>query len=104
MYYVYLVIIFVITFIIALFVQLNNYPVNINYFFGSKETSLALLLFLSFVIGFLIAVIARIPQDVSNRRKFKSLEKELIEKENRIKTLSGTQPIQSQQEQKPPEG
>jgi uncharacterized integral membrane protein len=104
MYYVYLVIIFIITFVIALFVQLNNYPVTVNYFFETKDASLALVLFLSFVIGFLIAVIARIPQDVSNRRRFKSLEKELIEKENRIKILSGTQSISSQQESKPPQG
>ncbi|MGB9682073.1 MAG: LapA family protein [bacterium] len=104
MYYVYLVIIFVITFIIALFVQLNNYPVTIHYFFGTKDMNLALVLFLSFVIGFLIAVIARIPQDINNKRRFRSLERELAEKENRLKVLSSVQPVQPQQEQKPPEG
>ncbi|MBC7320910.1 LapA family protein [bacterium] len=84
--YVYLVIVFIVAFFVALFVQINNYPINLNYFWGTREVSLALALFLAFVIGFLIAVIARIPQDLANRRRFKSLERELFEKENRLKS------------------
>lgn len=91
MNYVYLVIIFVVAFIIALFVQINNYPVNLNYFFGTKEISFALALFLSFVIGFLLAVIARIPQDLANRRRYRNLERELIDKENRLRNLYTSQ-------------
>lgn len=97
MNYVYLVIIFVVAFIIALFVQINNYPVNLNYFFGTKEISFALALFLSFVVGFLIAVIARIPQDLANKRRFRNLERELIDKENRLRNLYVSQtPPQTQ--------
>lgn len=86
MMYLYLVIVFIVAFFVALFVQINNYPINLNYFWGTKEVSLALALFIAFVIGFLIAVIARIPQDLANRRRFKSLERELFEKENRLKS------------------
>lgn len=86
MMYLYLVIVFIVAFFVALFVQINNYPINLNYFWGTKEVSLALALFIAFVIGFLIAVIARIPQDLANKRRFKSLERELFEKENRLKS------------------
>ncbi len=98
MMYVYLVIVFIVAFFVALFVQINNYPINLNYFWGTKEVSLALALFIAFVIGFLIAVIARIPQDLTNRRRFKSLERELFEKENRLKSYYLSQsPSQTQE-------
>jgi len=97
MMYLYLVIVFVVAFVIALFVQINNYPIALNYFFGTRQVSLALALFLSFVIGFLLAVIARIPQDLANRRKFRNLERELIDKENRLRSLYSSQSTEQSQ-------
>lgn len=104
MNYVFLVIIFIVAFVIALFVQINNYPVNLNYFFGTREISFALALFLSFVIGFLLAVIARIPQDLANRRRFRNLERELIDKENRLRNLYTSQSTSRDQSQDQVEG
>lgn len=98
--YVYLVIVFIVAFVIALFVQINNYPVNLNYFFGTTEISFALALFLSFVVGFLLAVIARIPQDLVNRRKVRNLEREIIDKENRLRNLYTSQSQSPQGEDK----
>lgn len=98
MMYIYLVIVFVVAFFVALFVQINNYPINLNYFWGTKEISLALALFIAFVIGFLIAVIARIPQDLANRKRFKNLERELFEKENRLKSYYLSQSSSQTQE------
>lgn len=97
MMYLYLVIVFIVAFIVALFVQINNYPIALNYFFGTRQVSLALALFLAFVIGFLLAVIARIPQDLANRRRFRNLERELIDKENRLKNLYSSQSAEQSQ-------
>jgi uncharacterized integral membrane protein len=96
--YFYLVVIFIVAFVVALFVQINNYPIALNYFFGTKQVSLALALFLAFIIGFLIAVIARIPQDLVNRRRFRNLERELFEKENRLRSLYSSQSVSQNQE------
>ncbi|MCX7796228.1 MAG: LapA family protein [bacterium] len=98
MMYLYLVIVFIVAFFIALFVQINNYPINLNYFWGTKEVSLALALFIAFVIGFLIAVIARVPQDLAIKRRFRSLERELFEKENRLKSYYISQSSSQTQE------
>jgi hypothetical protein len=51
-------------------------------------------------VGFLLAVIARIPQDLVNRRKVRNLEREIIDKENRLRNLYTSQSQSPQGEDK----
>lgn len=64
-------------FIISVVFFLKNYQfVSINYFFGSINVSLPLLLFITFIVGLLVGVAVYLPNNFRLQRKFTKLEKE----------------------------
>ena len=65
------------------FAVLNAEPVNLNYYFGSKEVALSLILVLAMIAGAILGVIASASMIFSNRREVMKLRKsvELAEKE-----------------------
>jgi len=65
------------------FAVLNAEPVKLNYYFGSKEVALSLILVLAMIAGAIMGVIASASMIISNRREVMKLRKsvELAEKE-----------------------
>lgn len=65
------------------FAVLNAEPVKLNYYFGSKEVALSLILVLAMIAGAILGVIASASMIISNRREVMKLRKsvELAEKE-----------------------
>ena len=65
------------------FAVLNAEPLNLNYYFGSKEVALSLILVLAMIAGAILGVIASASMIFSNRREVMKLRKsvELAEKE-----------------------
>ena len=65
------------------FAVLNAEPVKLNYYFGSKEVALSLILVLAMIAGAILGVIASASMIISNRRVVMKLRKsvELAEKE-----------------------
>jgi len=65
------------------FAVLNAEPVNLNYYVGSKEVALSLILVLAMIAGAIMGVIASASMIISNQREVKKLRKyvELAEKE-----------------------
>lgn len=65
------------------FAVLNATPVELQYYFGSKQVALSLVLVIAMIIGAILGVIASISLIVSSRREVHKLKKsvELAEKE-----------------------
>lgn len=80
---VYLFIFLVLVILGIVFAVLNAEPVKLNYYFGSKEVALSLILVLAMIVGAILGVIASASMIISNRREVMKLRKsvELAEKE-----------------------
>ena len=80
---VYLIIFLILVVFGIVFAVLNAEPVKLNYYFGSKEVALSLVLVLAMIVGAILGVIASASMIVSNRREVMKLRKsvELAEKE-----------------------
>lgn len=80
---VYLFIFLILVIFGIVFAVLNAEPVNLNYYFGSKEVPLSLILVLAMIVGAILGVIASASMIISNRREVMKLRKsvELAEKE-----------------------
>ena len=80
---VYLFIFLVLVIFGIVFAVLNAEPVNLNYYFGSKEVALSLILVLAMIVGAILGIIASASMIISNRREVMKLRKsvELAEKE-----------------------
>ena len=80
---VYLIIFLILVIFGIVFAVLNAEPVNLNYYFGSKEVALSLVLVLAMIVGAILGVIASASMIISNRREVVKLRKsvELAEKE-----------------------
>jgi putative membrane protein len=65
------------------FAALNAEQVKLNYYFGSKDVALSLILVLAMIVGALLGVIASASMIISNRREVVKLRKsvQLAEKE-----------------------
>lgn len=65
------------------FAVLNADPVELHYYFGSKQVALSLVIVLSMMVGAVLGVIASTSVIVSSRREVHKLKKsvELAEKE-----------------------
>lgn len=65
------------------FAVLNAEPVKLNYYFGSKEVALSLIIVFAMIVGAILGVIASASMIFSNQREVKKLRKsvELAEKE-----------------------
>lgn len=65
------------------FAVLNADPVQLNYYYGSKEVALSLILVLAMIVGALLGVLASASMIISNRREVVKLRKavQLAEKE-----------------------
>ena len=80
---VYLIIFLILVVFGIVFAVLNAEPVKLNYYFGSKEVALSLVLVLAMIVGAILGVIASASMIISNRREVVKLRKsvELAEKE-----------------------
>ncbi len=80
---IYLFIFLVLVIFGIVFAVLNAEPVKLNYYFGSKEVALSLILVLAMIVGAILGVIASASMIISNRREVMKLRKsvELAEKE-----------------------
>jgi putative membrane protein len=65
------------------FAVLNAEPVKLNYYFGSRDVALSLILVLAMIVGAMLGVIASASMIISNRREVVKLRKsvQLAEKE-----------------------
>ncbi len=65
------------------FAVLNAEPVKLNYYFGSEEVPLSLILVFAMIVGAILGVIASASMIISNQLEVKKLRKsvELAEKE-----------------------
>jgi putative membrane protein len=73
-----LVLILIVTLVTVTFTLLNSQPVKINYYFGSYEIDLLIVIVMSLVIGALLGVMAALG-------KLVSLKQEMLRKEKKIK-------------------
>jgi putative membrane protein len=80
---VYLFLFLVLVIFGIVFAVLNAEPVQLNYYFGSKEVALSLVLVLAMIVGALLGIIASTSMIISNRREVVKLRKavQLAEKE-----------------------
>ncbi len=80
---IYLFIFLVLVIFGIVFAVLNAEPVTLNYYFGSKQVALSLILVLAMIVGAILGVIASASMIISNRREVLKLRKsvELAEKE-----------------------
>ena len=80
---VYLFIFLVLVIFGIVFAVLNADPVKLNYYFGSKEVALSLILVLAMIVGAILGVIASASMIINARREVMKLRKsvELAEKE-----------------------
>ena len=65
------------------FAVLNAEPVKLNYYFGSEEVPLSLIIVFAMIVGAILGVVASASMIISNRREVMKLRKsvELAEKE-----------------------
>ena len=65
------------------FAVLNAEPVKLNYYFGSEEVALSLIIVFAMIVGAILGVVASASMIFSNRREVMKLRKsvELAEKE-----------------------
>ncbi|KPJ94303.1 MAG: hypothetical protein AMJ55_06595 [Gammaproteobacteria bacterium SG8_15] len=73
-----LVLILIVTLVTVTFTLLNSQPVKINYYFGSYDIDLLIVIVMALVIGALLGVIAALG-------KLVSLKQEMLRKEKKIK-------------------
>lgn len=80
---VYLFLFLVLVIFGIVFAVLNAEPVQLNYYFGSKDVALSLVLVLAMIVGALLGVIASASMIISHRREVVKLRKavHLAEKE-----------------------
>jgi putative membrane protein len=80
---VYLFLFLVLVIFGIVFAVLNADPVQLNYYFGSKDVALSLVLVLAMIVGALLGVIASASMIISNRREVVKLRKavQIAEKE-----------------------
>lgn len=80
---VYLFLFLVLVIFGIVFAVLNAEPIRLNYYFGSKEVALSLVLVLAMIVGALLGIIASTSMIISNRREVVKLRKavQLAEKE-----------------------
>jgi len=80
---VYLFLFLVLVIFGIVFAVLNAEPVQLNYYFGSKDVALSLILVLAMIVGALLGVLASASMIISNRREAVKLRKavQLAEKE-----------------------
>jgi putative membrane protein len=80
---VYLFLFLVLVIFGIVFAVLNAEPVQLNYYFGSKDVALSLILVLAMIVGALLGVLASASMIISNRREVVKLRKavQLAEKE-----------------------
>lgn len=80
---VYLFLFLVLVIFGIVFAVLNADPVQLNYYFGSKDVALSLVLVLAMIVGALLGVIASVSMIISNRREVVKLRKavQIAEKE-----------------------
>jgi len=65
------------------FAVLNAEPVKLNYYFGSEDVALSLIIVFAMIVGAILGVVASASMIISNRREVMKLRKsvELAEKE-----------------------
>ncbi len=65
------------------FAVLNAEPVKLNYYFGSEDVPLSLIIVFAMIVGAILGVVASASMIISNRREVMKLRKsvELAEKE-----------------------
>ena len=65
------------------FAVLNAEPVKLNYYFGSEDVPLSLIIVFAMIVGAILGVVASASMIISNRREVMQLRKsvELAEKE-----------------------
>lgn len=73
-----LVLILIVTLVTVTFTLLNSQPVKINYYFGSYEIDLLIVIVMALVIGALLGVMAALG-------KLVSLKQEMLRKDKKIK-------------------
>jgi putative membrane protein len=73
-----LVLILIVTLVTVTFTLLNSQPVKINYYFGSYEIDLLIVIVMALVIGALLGVMAALG-------KLVSLKQEILRKDKKIK-------------------
>ena len=73
-----LVLILIVTLVTVTFTLLNSQPVKINYYFGSYEIDLLIVIVMALVIGALLGVTAALG-------KLVSLKQEMLRKDKKIK-------------------
>ncbi len=80
---IYLILFLVLVIFGIAFAVLNAEPVELNYYFGSKQIALSLILVIAMMVGAMLGVIASAGLFVSSRREVAKLKKsvELAEKE-----------------------
>ena len=72
---IYKLLILLIFIISIVFFLKNQQSVAIDYFFGSLDISLPLLVFITFILGLLLGIAVYLPKIIVLQRKFKKLEK-----------------------------
>ena len=75
---IYLILILVVTIFTVTFTLLNSQPVKVNYYFGSYEVDLLIIVVLCLVIGAVLGIVAALG-------KVFSLKQEMSRKEKKIK-------------------
>ena len=86
----YLFIFFVLLVIGITFAVLNAEPVGLNYYFGSKEIELSIILVITLIIGAILGILASANLFLSHRREIIRLKKamDLAEKEiNNLRSI-----------------
>ena len=73
-----LVLILIVTLVTVTFTLLNSQPVKINYYFGSYDIDLLIVIVMALVVGALLGVMAALG-------KLVSLKQEMLRKEKKIK-------------------
>jgi putative membrane protein len=82
-----LVLILIVTLITVTFTLLNSQPVKINYYFGSFEIDLLVVIVMTLVIGALLGVMAALGKLLSLKQEMSRKEKKLKVTEKELENL-----------------
>lgn len=74
--------------LIAIFAIQNSAIIYVKFFFISFEVSQALIIFISAVLGAVIAMFLGIRREYTLKKEFKQLQKSSLEKDEKINTLT----------------
>lgn len=101
----FLIIGFLIAIIAVIFAVQNAFSVTVNFFIWEFESSLALVLLLTFILGFIASFLTSSPAAIKRRLTTSNLKKELerlkkeLEEKNRTGSQTPSEELQAQRSQ-----